>query len=293
MEITREHVIWAYRLFLEREADSESSIQLHQEMASSIRQLRNNFLNSDEYKLIASIFWDFVDGKHFAAQSRCIFLHIPKVAGAAFSLLLTQNYENFCLPSVLFTDYTEREYTCATVYEGHFKYSSFCSHGVKLLYLAAVREPTSRALSLHNYYKRYFPTFWNPSLRASIDADFTGQYIDNYQCRYISGQPSFDAVLEVWEKENFVVGCFDYLQEFVNTCADLLHWKNRELPRENVASDPNYKQKYLEEPGLMELLRERNQEDQKLYEYVKSKQVVNTIKPDFDLRPLYPRDCAE
>lgn len=292
-KITRDHVIWAYRLFLGREAESEDVIQYQREVATTVGQLRSNFLNSDEYKYGHSNFFSFLEDIAFSAQSRCIFLHIPKVAGTAFSQCLVNNYGLFCLPLIFWTHYTEREYACAFVYEGHFLYPTFCNLDAQLLYLSAVREPVARALSTHNFYRTNSPPNWRHSLFETLEGASASEYLDNPQCCYLSGQPSFDAVLEVWEKENFVVGCFDYLQEFVNTCAYLLHWKNRELPRENVASDPNYKQKYLEEPGLMELLRERNQEDQKLYEYVKSKQVVNTIKPDFDLRPLYPRDCIE
>jgi len=53
MSVTRDEVIWAYRLFLGRDPESESAIQLHTQWAN-IETLRENFMLSPEFSNILS-----------------------------------------------------------------------------------------------------------------------------------------------------------------------------------------------------------------------------------------------
>ncbi len=49
--LTREAVIWAYRLFLDREPESNQVIEDHLRKCSSTRELRDNFIYSTEFRL--------------------------------------------------------------------------------------------------------------------------------------------------------------------------------------------------------------------------------------------------
>ncbi|MGD0400665.1 MAG: hypothetical protein ABSC04_17340 [Syntrophobacteraceae bacterium] len=53
MSVTRDEVIWAYRLLLGRYPESESVIQLHTQCAN-IEALRKNFMLSSEFSKILS-----------------------------------------------------------------------------------------------------------------------------------------------------------------------------------------------------------------------------------------------
>jgi 2-polyprenyl-3-methyl-5-hydroxy-6-metoxy-1,4-benzoquinol methylase len=49
-ELTRNAVVWAYRLFLDREPESEQVIDDHLRKCSSTRELRDNFIYSTEFR---------------------------------------------------------------------------------------------------------------------------------------------------------------------------------------------------------------------------------------------------
>ncbi|HEV2834315.1 MAG TPA: methyltransferase domain-containing protein [Pyrinomonadaceae bacterium] len=49
--LTREAVVWAYRLFLDREPESEQVIEEHLRKCSSTRELRDNFIYSTEFRV--------------------------------------------------------------------------------------------------------------------------------------------------------------------------------------------------------------------------------------------------
>ena len=48
--LSREHVIWAYRLFLGREPESDQVVEEHLRKCASIEDLRNNFIYSTEFR---------------------------------------------------------------------------------------------------------------------------------------------------------------------------------------------------------------------------------------------------
>jgi len=47
--LTRDHIIWSYRLFLEREPENEQVIEANLRELTSVQQLRTNFLISNEF----------------------------------------------------------------------------------------------------------------------------------------------------------------------------------------------------------------------------------------------------
>jgi len=50
MQLTREHLVWAYRLFLDREPESEVVIKRQLQGLSSVKELRRQFVNSAEFR---------------------------------------------------------------------------------------------------------------------------------------------------------------------------------------------------------------------------------------------------
>jgi len=59
MNVTREHVVWGYRLFLNREPESEAVIEQKFRSATSVAELRRQFVLSDEFRTQIKVVADF------------------------------------------------------------------------------------------------------------------------------------------------------------------------------------------------------------------------------------------
>lgn len=60
-ELTRQHVLWAYRLFLNRDPESNAAICQKLEVHTTSRGLRDDFLSSPEFKSVYPHGFDFFD----------------------------------------------------------------------------------------------------------------------------------------------------------------------------------------------------------------------------------------
>lgn len=302
VNVTPEFITWAYRIILQRNPESFDAINYWMTTyPTSKHEIIYGLLCSPEYKTNFSLL-SAVKDSNFVNLQQIIFLHVPKSFGTSFRELLALTYlSDFAHVDNGLNFITSSPLLTVKVYAGHIGYETN-NKAKKCLYLSVLREPVSRAISNYEHIRtcadfyiddtkveRNYPYYFNDrSLLDTVKNNPTLGFLGNLQCCMLSGQPTFEAVLDVWDKENFIVGCFEYPQEFVNTCAMLLKWRCSNLPCRNVATDSTYQERIASEPGLVEFLTEHNQEDIKLYEYVKSKIVVNTVKPDFDLTPLYP-----
>jgi len=220
-------------------------------------------------------------------HSQIIYLHIPKTAGTSFRLLMIKNYpEDRLWWNVDDFSGNLNDYKFIG---GHRPYDFYTEHkNPEKLFISVVREPVSRAISLFNYHvngediqqrENMLKMGLVPdSMSATIDlcAHFRRQ-ITNDQCRYLSGEGSFDAVLSVFKTESYVIGCLDEVDRFVEELALKFSWPNRELPRV-YTGDHNYESEYFKDVELVKKIRDLNVEDQRLYEFVKEKAVYKGIK---------------
>ena len=126
-----------------------------------------------------------------------------------------------------------------------------------------VREPLHRAASSYQYglhRGREMPSFEDWVARTS-----------NYVVRVLAGEPNADRAIEMMDRLMGFVGLFESFDE---SLVLLQHWMQEpgfeiRYRRANVAPDNTVKKEILSNPDKCELLTEWNQEDLKLYAYVR------------------------
>lgn len=233
--------------------------------------------------------------------ARFIFLHIPKSAGSSQREVLFDVYSR---KNVFWLNVDEKKYTldasdCVVV--GGHQPISFYGNNPENLYCSVVREPISRVVSYFSYCTQpdlaADAGWYNERLKQKekwmdlgVDCNSIVKSIEksksfrmeisNIQCQYLSmGKATFDDAIKTIRGGNFVVGTFDNLLLFNNTLSNLLGWGDvKEYTTNRSKGNKNYS--FLEEKGAVELIRELNQEDIKLHNYLVDEcgGILNIIK---------------
>lgn len=282
--LTREHIIWAYRLFLEREPENEAVVESKLSDIKTLRQLRMSLLESQEYKNNETLHKQL----HAIHDNRIniIFLHLQKTFGTAFNNFLRKTFGNACFDMKQFLDARSsapgRE---QHVFTGHVDFNFYKRLIIpeRTLFLSVVRHPVERACSWHNFHK---DEYWKGK-RYSLKEAFAiknehamANCFSNSQCRNLTGKHTFAEAKAVIESNNFLIGCFSYPDIFMKKCCDVFACPPATLEKMNVASEPSYMESYKKDTELLDLLYEYNMEDIKLYAYVKKRQcIANFITP--------------
>ena len=223
-----------------------------------------------------------------------IFLHIPKAAGTSQHRSFRQYYgpENvFWIGEDCPGDV--RRYPAKLVADrllvgGHKPLSFYPSH-FDPLFCAVLRDPVERAISLFSYYtqpglaraeegrirraailERMKKNGMDPdSMLNSIRRCRSFRHeISNMQCRYISeSSADFAKVRDSLERHDFVLGTIGTYDAFHRELGNLLEWPD-EQPGALNRSKANYASAYLADEELVALVRELNEEDEKLLHYV-------------------------
>ena len=294
----------SYRLFLDREPSAsdlkrETSPGFLDFLRSILRSagimrshwdLLQSVLRSTEYKRKSSA-PRLMKTRSFNAVPRTIFLHIPKTAGKSFEQLAIRNYGREAVSLSTSGRFSASEWNRSAMVGGHFIYSKFDGMRGKRLFLAVVRDPVERALSRFNYYvnarhqqdfrrERGFDN--NDPYKTMLHSAYREEFIDNYQCRYLSGDGTFKKVTEVLGRDAFILGTYVQIQDWVSVVGSRLGWSEIELDKINAASDPEYLKRLSVNEALAEQLRERNQDDYALYNFVKQHGVYESAGAGFD-----------
>ena len=115
-----------------------------------------------------------------------------------------------------------------------------------------------------------------------LHSGYREEFINNYQCRYLSGDGSITKVTEVLGRDAFILGTYEQIQDWVSVVGDRLGWSEIELDRINAASDPEYVKRLSANEALVEQLWELNQDDYALYNFVKQHGVYESAGTGFD-----------
>lgn len=285
-----EHVISeAYYLFLDRRPKLDE-IQRVMKRGVSHWDFLRSILRSREYKRKSSLS-NLMKSGSFNSIPRTIFLHVPKTAGKSFEQLAIRNYGRTAVSLSTSGKLSASEWNKSAMVGGHFFYSKFNGMTGRRIFLAVVRDPVQRALSRFNYYvnarhqqefrrRRGFDN--NDPAKTMLESGYRQEFINDYQCRYLSGEPSLGRVMEVCSKEVFVLGTLEQIQDWISVVGDRLGWEHRELDRVNVASELDYMEDFLSDKALIRELRANNKEDYALYKFVKKHGVYESAGPDFD-----------
>jgi Sulfotransferase family len=221
-----------------------------------------------------------------------VYLHIPKSAGTTHRQHLNKLFGDQLLWYGQHTDSAKFDADEAESFFslGGHRQVSFFPESLNALYTSVVRDPLSRAGSYYSY--RVNPSdrsdaagqkkldlateTWRSqgmdpdSLVNSIEqCDTFREHITNYQCAYLSRyEPTLDGVLKTFSEGNFVVGDFASLHLFYNFFHKTLMFPNILTTPSNI-SRGQHSSRALSEPGAVDLIRELNTEDQRLYDYIR------------------------
>lgn len=222
-----------------------------------------------------------------------VYLHIPKAAGTAQRESLGRVYgkENVFWygRDSSATEFDIDELGSSLAVGGH-RALDFYPRSFKALYTSILRDPVQRAVSFFNYCsvltndgpatlakeREKELAIWRrrgldpSSMRRSIEnCEEFRREINNFQCRYLSRNgATFKGVRQTLETENMVIGVVDQLQLLDEFLQSELEFPIIEYKRKINVGSSGYSSEILAEPGLAELIRSLNSEDQRLYDFV-------------------------
>lgn len=284
---TSELVLSAFALMLDRKPSDEELLFYTK---GSHGKLLRKLARSREYAVKSSSF-SLMRARSFNSVARTIFLHIPKTAGKSFEELAIKNYGRECVSLSTSGRFSAAEWNRSALIGGHFSYSKYDGMKGRRLFLSVVRDPVERALSRFNYYRnakhqqafRSERGFDNANPKHTmLRSAFSREFVDNVQCRHLSGAPRFEKVFEVLSCDRFILGSFEDLQSWVSLVATRLGWDDTELPTINMASRPDYMREFFADDDLIQELRERNKDDYALYDFVKAHGVYESSPSEYD-----------
>jgi len=209
---------------------------------------------------------------------RLVYLHIEKSAGTSQRVLFQEALGEehvfwFGLNSNSAVA-IEEEVVGALVLGGHRPLTAYKGLSGILVYSAVVREPIERAVSLFNYFStklnQNLPGFCPEDMLRSLreSPEFRSK-VSNYQCNYLSGEPSFDSVMRSLEKNPFLVASFPNLTSFNALLAEKLGW-DASLGEYNTGG-PGYRDTLSMDDELKEEIIALTREDYALYNYINQK----------------------
>ncbi|MCR9104904.1 MAG: sulfotransferase family protein [Gammaproteobacteria bacterium] len=224
-----------------------------------------------------------------------VYLHIPKSAGSSHRNYLFDVYgKERVYWYGLNSDDLDFSYDAVAGYEaiGGHRPLDFYPRDFDALFTAVVRDPIKRAVSFFNYCieppvvvreewrakQRHHIQHWRDTgvdpesmLRSIEKSEELRNQISNYQCRYLSRyENTFEGVRQSLEENNFVVGLFDQIEKFNNFFQTDLAFPtgNRFLVN---SAPPGYWRRISQEEGLIDALKELNQHDMALHNYIRVK----------------------
>jgi len=226
-------------------------------------------------------------------MSALVYLHIPKVAGTSHRQYLEQVYGEeamfwYGLDSEA-AKFSQRELDSARIVGGH-RPLKFYPKSYRALYTTLLRDPVERAVSLFNYRSaqpRAGAPEWKKQREAEVE-HWRSKGVDpssmirsiekcpkfrrelqNYHCYYLSRHgATFAGVRKTLQEENMIIGLTEQFQQFNDFLRTefLYPWENKQKAN---AGKSGYSAEVLAEPGLVELIRSLNKEDQRLYDFVR------------------------
>ena len=294
--LTPELINQVFLLILGRKP-SGNAVQNYISNTKNLFQFIQSLTNTQEYRKRTHRMLD-IEGlaasEAFNSNPKTIYLHIPKTAGKSFSRLALSNYGPHCCLSTS-GKLEWSQWQRAKMVGGHFQYSAFNPMTSKRLFLAVVRNPVDRAISRFNFYKnrrgaqkkKIEQGFDHFDMKATIrNSRFRKEFVDNYQCRYLSSGKNFKAVERAFRHDAFIVGHFENIESWIELVGQRLGWTQSKLPEVNVAAEQDYSVEYRQDEELISMLTKRNTEDSRLFEFIKRAGVYESMGGGFDYMPF-------
>ena len=234
------------------------------------------------------------------------FIHIPKTAGSSVRSSLLRYFGDEVAWDAYNSEfgpfyYYQKQLRNSSILGGHKRLSYFPKSG-STLFFSMVRNPLDRAISLFSYYAQpqLAATSVDISQRKDLQAKWIKRGLDptdilktikeckqfraeitNQQCSFLSYRyGNFNSVMRSINKNDFIIGSLDSVDVFEARLCELLG-----LPLLNVrkinSSTEGYRDEIKAGSEVESLIAELNQEDYKLYNYVKDNNyLLDTVVAD-------------
>ncbi len=155
---------------------------------------------------------------------------------------------------------------------GHFPYRSpvIGSLSGPLVRCAVVRRPLDQVISRFEWASRRpeHPLHCDKSLESALSSDTKFRNAStNGQCRYVGGSKIANQVASRVNSEDFIVGCFDFLSDFVDAVTETFELPNTPLTRKNGQADGYFDHHYSSD--VERLIDNITVEDDALYHSVR------------------------
>ena len=140
-------------------------------------------------------------------------------------------------------------------------------------YFAMFREPISRCISEFQHQKEMRGRDW------TFDQYITRVGFNN-QTKFICGKPDHQAAIKVIQDKQIVCGLLEHFDESLLMFNKLVFdgILNCSYSIKKAAKKNNIREQILNDPASLELIHENNQEDLKLYQYIKNERYVDQKK---------------
>ncbi len=292
--VTKEHVIWAYRLFLDREPENLKVVENKFKKIKSTEELRYIFINSEEFKKKnTKLFNNKLNfdlprnlmGVSSPAKTTfkisideiiIVFFHIPKTAGTSFRHLVWKNLNKDEVfwhgqDNQFISSKQPKELEKFKFIGGHFGFSNnkIKTLPKKKLYISLLRKPIERVISHFNYIKQRpdHALYSAENLEETLSKTTPFRKdSENSQCRYISGKSSAKETIAIIEQHPFIIGRTDKIDVFLEKLNLVLGWNTDDFIAANVGQ-PGY-QNNLRTEAVEKKIQEITVEDQKLINYI-------------------------
>ncbi|MEO1206031.1 MAG: sulfotransferase family 2 domain-containing protein [Pseudomonadota bacterium] len=165
MAVTRDEVIWAYRMILGREPENEDAINSNL-LAVNLKALRERLLKSEEFSRTSTPTTpaDRLSGisqKPNLSEKKIVFVHIPKCAGTTITQYITNNAPDWKVCPERFAGLSQwpaKHLASYNFFTGHFDYlSAQMVPGESKFIFSTFREPISRLRSFYYFSRSHRP----------------------------------------------------------------------------------------------------------------------------------------
>jgi hypothetical protein len=213
-----------------------------------------------------------------------IFIHIPKTAGTTFRNIVSNQYDANEMKS-FYSGYQDaskklirmkkRNTRMLKWIHGHFHFGLHELIPKPAKYVAMLREPVDRTLSLYYFLRKnsnhpHHQKVKLLSLEQFVHSQdsFIYPQINNTQTLLLSGDgtPNLEKAKENIEKHFMFVGLTEHFDQSVHFLRKNLGWKNNKYHKQNVT--PGRPQKEQVSNEILDYIAAKNEIDMQLYEYV-------------------------
>jgi len=207
-------------------------------------------------------------------------VHTPKTAGTTIRETLqailgrdSVYWVGHDRPAAHWDNADGNEFAKFSVVGGHVSALAFEKICRPKVFMAVVREPVRRAISLFEYIVRG-PDKDHP-LRGELtgltileaveqSVKFRGE-ITNWQCALIGGEPTYSSALRSVCEREWLIDSQERLEDLVQKACAKFGWRAPAIITANENRQPDYFQQYNSD-AVIGLLSELNEEDYRLYE---------------------------